>query len=153
MEGSDLALRNALFKWRPVKNSKSFWIFWETVWSCSVGKASEQAWTSKVWVHWNSGREANTFLLAGTTGKYGLYTRWNNAEIMYHVSTMLPYNPNDKQQVGTAWYFRLFSPFCSQQLERKRHIGNDIVVVVWQDGETVYRPTTISSRQVRILFS
>lgn len=72
---------------------------------------------------------------SGTTGKYGLYIVWNNNEIMYHVSTLLPFNPKDKQQ-----------------LERKRHIGNDIVVVVWQDGDTVYRPTTISSRQVHVAF-
>ncbi|KAL6078755.1 putative Rap/Ran GTPase-activating protein [Balamuthia mandrillaris] len=71
----------------------------------------------------------------GTTGTHGLYIKWNNNEIMYHVSTMLPYNPLDKQQ-----------------LERKRHIGNDIVVIVWQDGDTVYRPTTISSRQVHVAF-
>jgi hypothetical protein len=38
------------------------------------------------------------------------------------------------------------------QLERKRHIGNDIVIIVWQDGDTVYRPTTISSRQVHVAF-
>ncbi len=35
----------------------------------------------------------------GTTGEEGLYIKWNNNEIMYHVSTMLPYNPKDKQQV------------------------------------------------------
>lgn len=38
----------------------------------------------------------------GTTGEEGLYIKWNNNEIMYHVSTMLPYNPKDKQQVRPA---------------------------------------------------
>lgn len=94
----------------------------------------------------------------GTTGEEGLYIRWNNNEIMYHVSTMLPFNPKDKQQVLCR---RLPGRLCTvahrvgcwrPQLERKRHIGNDIVILVWQDGETVYRPTTISSRQVHVAF-
>ena len=42
--------------------------------------------------------------------------------------------------------------FHFSQLERKRHIGNDIVVIVFQDGDTIYRPTTISSRQVHVVF-
>lgn len=54
--------------------------------------------------------------------------------IAVHVSTMLPFNPKDKQQ-----------------LERKRHIGNDIVVVVFQEGDSIYKPTTISSRQVHVV--
>jgi len=82
------------------------------------------------WEHFRGGLDVRT----GTTGELGLYTRYNNNEIMYHVSTMLPFNPLDKQQ-----------------LERKRHIGNDIVVIVWQDGDTVYRPSTISSRQVHVV--
>merc|ERR1711916_2300 len=72
---------------------------------------------------------------SGTTGEHGLYLKWRNNEIMYHVSTLLPFNKLDKQQ-----------------LERKRHIGNDIVVIIFQDGDTVYRPTTISSRQVHVVF-
>ncbi|GAM26221.1 hypothetical protein SAMD00019534_093960, partial [Acytostelium subglobosum LB1] len=71
---------------------------------------------------------------SGTTGTHSIYQRWNNNEIMFHVSTLLPFNVKDKQQ-----------------LERKRHIGNDIVVIVFQDGDTVYRPTTISSRQVLVV--
>jgi Rap/ran-GAP len=38
-------------------------------------------------------------------------------EIMFHVSTMLPYQENDLQRV-----------------ERKRHLGNDIVVVVFREN-------------------
>jgi len=82
------------------------------------------------WPNFRAGLDVKT----GTTGLYSIYHRWNNNEIMYHVSCMLPFNDKDKQQ-----------------LERKRHIGNDIVVVVFQDGDTVYRPTTISSRQVHVV--
>ena len=38
-------------------------------------------------------------------------------EIMFHVSTMLPYRENDPQQ-----------------LDRKRHIGNDVVVVIFKES-------------------
>jgi RAP1 GTPase activating protein 1 len=72
---------------------------------------------------------------SGTTGTHTIYKRFNNNDIIFHVSTMLPFNPKDKQQ-----------------LERKRHIGNDIVVIIFQDGETIYKPTTISSRQVHVVF-
>lgn len=82
------------------------------------------------WPHFRAGLDVKT----GTTGSHSIYQRWNNNEIMYHVSCMLPFNDKDKQQ-----------------LERKRHIGNDIVVVVFQDGDTIYRPTTISSRQVHVV--
>jgi len=72
---------------------------------------------------------------SGTTGSHTIYRQFNNNEIVFHVSTMLPFNPKDKQQ-----------------LERKRHIGNDIVVILFQEGDTVYKPTTISSRQVHVVF-
>jgi len=70
----------------------------------------------------------------GSTGTHSVFTVWNNNEIMFHVSTLLPFNPLDKQQ-----------------LERKRHIGNDIVVIIYQDGDTIYRPTTVSSRQIHVV--
>ena len=54
---------------------------------------------------------------------------------MFHVSTLLPHNVLDKQQ-----------------LEKKRHIGNDLVVIIFQDGDQVYRPTTLSSRQIQVVF-
>ncbi|KAL3170449.1 hypothetical protein MRX96_014680 [Rhipicephalus microplus] len=47
-----------------------------------------------------------------TTGLYSVYSTYEDCEIMFHVSTMLPYTPSNKQQ-----------------LLRKRHIGNDIVTL------------------------
>ncbi|GAM23464.1 hypothetical protein SAMD00019534_066390, partial [Acytostelium subglobosum LB1] len=82
------------------------------------------------WTNFRAGLDVRS----GTTGTHSIYQRVNNNEVMYHVSVMLPFNVKDKQQ-----------------LERKRHIGNDIVVIVFQDGDTVYRPTTISSRQVHVV--
>ena len=53
----------------------------------------------------------------GTTGEESVYTVFEGHEIMFHVSTLLPYTPEQRQQV-----------------ERKRHVGNDIVNIVFVDG-------------------
>ena len=57
----------------------------------------------------------------GETGRESLYTRYGAAdpqlEIMFHVATMLPYRADDPQQI-----------------ERKRHIGNDVCVLVYKDA-------------------
>lgn len=70
-----------------------------------------------------------------STGTHSLYTNWEGFEIMYHVSTMLPHMEGDVQQ-----------------LEKKRHIGNDIVVLVFQDGtDEKYIPDTITTHFQHIL--
>uniref|UniRef100_A0A8C5Q4C6 Signal-induced proliferation-associated 1 n=1 Tax=Leptobrachium leishanense TaxID=445787 RepID=A0A8C5Q4C6_9ANUR len=64
-----------------------------------------------------------------STGTHSLYTRYQDYEIMFHVSTMLPYTASN-----------------SQQLLRKRHIGNDIVTIVFQEpGAHPFTPRTIRS--------
>ncbi|XP_037931627.1 GTPase-activating Rap/Ran-GAP domain-like protein 3 [Teleopsis dalmanni] len=86
------------------------------------------------------------------TGKYSVYTMYEGHEIMFHVSTLLPFSRDNRQQV-----------------ERKRHIGNDIVNIVFIDQNTVntntlgatppdkvlptmFDPTWIKSQFTRILF-
>ncbi|KAK3092263.1 hypothetical protein FSP39_000466 [Pinctada imbricata] len=65
-----------------------------------------------------------------STGTFSVYTTYNNSEIMFHVSTMLPYTPNNPQQ-----------------LLRKRHIGNDIVTIVFQEpGALPFTPRTVRSQ-------
>ncbi|XP_022067975.1 signal-induced proliferation-associated 1-like protein 2 isoform X1 [Acanthochromis polyacanthus] len=64
-----------------------------------------------------------------STGTHSLYTRYQDYEIMFHVSTMLPYTANN-----------------TQQLLRKRHIGNDIVTIVFQEpGALPFTPKSIRS--------
>jgi hypothetical protein len=43
----------------------------------------------------------------GLTGEFSVSTEWRIYEIMYHVSTLLPYSKEDPQQI-----------------QKKRHIGN-----------------------------
>jgi len=65
-----------------------------------------------------------------STGLYSIYTTYNDCEVMFHVSTMLPYSANNRQQ-----------------LSRKRHIGNDIVTIVFQEeGALPFTPKTIRSQ-------
>ncbi|XP_060056861.1 rap1 GTPase-activating protein 1 isoform X7 [Erinaceus europaeus] len=64
----------------------------------------------------------------GQTGTESVYCNFRNKEVMFHVSTKLPYTEGD-----------------AQQLQRKRHIGNDIVAVVFQDENTPFVPDMIAS--------
>jgi len=69
----------------------------------------------KDWKHFRGGLDVVT----NTTGTETIYTKWlNDFEIIFHVSTLLPYDPDDPQQ-----------------LQRKRHIGNDVVVIIFQDED------------------
>jgi len=78
----------------------------------------------KGWSQYNAGLD----IKGDTTGKESLYTNWKGNEIMFHVSTMLPFHPDDPQK-----------------LERKRHVGNDICVIIFQEGSTPYLASTITS--------
>lgn len=41
----------------------------------------------------------NLYFSADSTGLYSFYSQFQNCEIMFHVSTMLPFTPNNRQQV------------------------------------------------------
>ncbi|KAI6233275.1 Signal-induced proliferation-associated 1-like protein 2 [Aphelenchoides fujianensis] len=64
-----------------------------------------------------------------TTGEYSIYCEHVSHELMFHVSTMLPFTPNNRQQ-----------------LSRKRHIGNDMVTLIFQEpGALPFSPITVRS--------
>ncbi|NXR86533.1 RPGP2 protein, partial [Hypocryptadius cinnamomeus] len=64
----------------------------------------------------------------GQTGVESVYTVFRDREIMFHVSTKLPFTEGD-----------------TQQLQRKRHIGNDIVAIIFQEENTPFVPDMIAS--------
>ena len=64
----------------------------------------------------------------GQTGSHALYEKFQGNEIMFHVSTLLPFVESDEQQ-----------------LQRKCHIGNDIVSIVFQEVNTPFSPDMIAS--------
>ncbi|XP_019396622.1 PREDICTED: GTPase-activating Rap/Ran-GAP domain-like protein 3 isoform X5 [Crocodylus porosus] len=88
--------------------------------------------TLKGWTGYRGGLDTKN----DTTGICSVYTVYQGHEIMFHVSTMLPYSKENKQQV-----------------ERKRHIGNDIVTIVFQEGDessSAFKPSMIRSHFTHI---
>jgi len=64
-----------------------------------------------------------------STGTHSIYTTFKSFELMFHVATLLPYNPSDPQQV------------C-----KKRHIGNDVVVIIFKENNIPFDPLAIRSQ-------
>lgn len=63
------------------------------------------------------------------TGTHSVYTKFHDKEVMFHVSTLLP-----------------FEEFDVQKLQRKRHIGNDIACIVFMEAtNTKFVPDCIKS--------
>lgn len=62
-------------------------------------------------------------------GERSLYTKYDSREIMFHVSTMLPTDAEDKQQVA-----------------KKRHLGNDVVAIIFQDTNTPFCPSLMQTK-------
>ncbi|XP_036390065.1 rap1 GTPase-activating protein 1 isoform X4 [Megalops cyprinoides] len=82
----------------------------------------------KIELHDFKGFRGGLDVTHGQTGTESVYHNFRNKEIMFHVSTKLPYTEGD-----------------TQQLQRKRHIGNDIVAIVFQEENTPFVPDMIAS--------
>lgn len=67
------------------------------------------------------------------TGKESVYEKYDDSEIMFHVSTLLPFSTKDQQHI-----------------ERKRHIGNDRVTIIFQDENTPFSPRMIKSKLLHV---
>jgi len=64
-----------------------------------------------------------------STGTHAVFTSFTGMDIMFHVSTLIPFTPNDEQQI-----------------ERKRHLGNDVGMIVFKDSDSVpFYPNCIKS--------
>ncbi|VDD92868.1 unnamed protein product [Enterobius vermicularis] len=75
--------------------------------------------TLRNWGNYRGGLDTTT----NSTGTESVFTCFAGHEIMFHVSTMLPYTKDNLQQV-----------------ERKRHVGNDIVNIVFVSGGDAEHP-------------
>uniref|UniRef100_A0AAQ6A1S9 Rap-GAP domain-containing protein n=1 Tax=Amphiprion ocellaris TaxID=80972 RepID=A0AAQ6A1S9_AMPOC len=82
----------------------------------------------KIELHNFKGFRGGLDVTHGQTGTESVYCNHRNKEVMFHVSTKLPYTEGD-----------------TQQLQRKRHIGNDIVAIVFQEENTPFVPDMIAS--------
>ncbi|KAJ6236296.1 gtpase-activating rap/ran-gap domain-like protein [Anaeramoeba flamelloides] len=72
----------------------------------------------------------------GTCGEKSYFTEWNSFEIMFHVSTCFPYEENDDQQVN-----------------RKRHIGNDVTIIVYLEPGAIFNPEGFASMQSHVIIA
>jgi len=79
----------------------------------------------KGWTGYRGGLDVKT----DTTGTHSVFTSFTGLDVMFHVSTLIPFTPNDEQQI-----------------ERKRHLGNDIVMVVFKDTDNEpFSPNCVKS--------
>jgi len=77
------------------------------------------------WPHFSGGLDVQN----NRTGRLSVYKRWASLEIMFHVSTLLPFAADDPQQI-----------------ERKKHLGNDVVIIVFQDEDAPpFQPSVMKS--------
>jgi len=82
------------------------------------------------WTGFRGGLDVKT----NTTGTHSIYTKLHSYEIMFHVATLLPSQEADLQRV-----------------ERKRHIGNDVVAIIFHEGKKPFNVTLITSQFIRVL--
>ncbi|CAG8432730.1 7057_t:CDS:2 [Diversispora eburnea] len=69
------------------------------------------------------------------TGEYSIYDdeTLKDFQIMYHVCTLIPYEKSDRHQIT-----------------RKRHIGNDVICIVFQDVYKPFDPYSIRSQLLHV---
>lgn len=65
----------------------------------------------------------------GAFGKTSRYFADFETEVMFHVITLMPTDPEDPQQV-----------------QKKKHVGNNLVNIIWSEHNREYQPNTISSQ-------
>lgn len=65
--------------------------------------------------------DTSPFPSENSRGTHSVYTHWRDWDIMFHVSTMLPYDEWDPAKV-----------------QRSRVIGNDVVNIIFQEGDTSF---------------
>jgi len=74
-----------------------------------------------------SGYTGGLDVKANSRGEYSYYTQWEGFQIMYHVSTLLPFDPQDKEK-----------------LQRSRMINNDICMIIYSEGPPAYQADTMT---------
>jgi len=90
--------------------------------------------TLKGWDKYRAGLD----VVSNNTGVHSVFYQYHEYQIMYHVATLLPNQPADEQKV-----------------ERKRHIGNDVVTIVFKEQATCedrFDPSILTSHFIHCVF-
>lgn len=84
-----------------------------------------------------------------TTGEYSIYRNFRGIEIMYHVSTLLPYE-STKSTSEEIHASSNSSKTSKTQHIRKKFIGNNICAIVFYDGDTSFAVDTIATNTCQV---
>lgn len=68
------------------------------------------------------------------TGQKAIHRKENDAEIIYHIAPWLPQSANN-----------------NMNLERKRHLGNDTIVIIFSESLYAFELQTLLSRQIQVV--
>jgi hypothetical protein len=85
--------------------------------------ASSRSWPSASSSRAGSGYRGDLDVKTNSTGTHSWFSSVDGVDIMFHVSTELPSGEDEQQQLG-----------------KKRRIGNDLGVIIFQDGGTFVPP-------------
>ncbi|KAI8356611.1 hypothetical protein EDC96DRAFT_446394 [Choanephora cucurbitarum] len=110
----------------------------EEAWFSNTGLSSEfkdfmNILGTKIELRGYTGYAAGLDIKTGETGKYSYVSKWNDVDIMFHVAPLMPFSKNDEQQIM-----------------RKRFIGNDVVCVVFIEGDQAFNPNAIRSQFIHV---
>ncbi|KAG1144550.1 hypothetical protein G6F37_001300 [Rhizopus arrhizus] len=118
--------------------------------SIKSGQTTEESWFSntglskdleeflniignKVELKGYKGYAAGLDTKTGESGEHTYISKWKGYDITFHVSALMPLKVNDKQQVL-----------------RKSHIGNDIVCIIFVEGNQQFNPNAIQSQLLHV---
>eukprot|EP01121_Diplochlamys_sp_Union-15-3_P012806 TRINITY_DN3889_c0_g1_i1.p1 TRINITY_DN3889_c0_g1~~TRINITY_DN3889_c0_g1_i1.p1 ORF type:complete len:124 (-),score=11.46 TRINITY_DN3889_c0_g1_i1:40-411(-) len=90
------------------------------------------------WNRYNGGLDIKN----NRTGTHSYFTTLDNNQIMFHVSTLLPLSEPDEDDSNDK---------ASTVITKKVHIGNDIVCIIFNDGDSPFVPDCITSQFNRML--
>lgn len=82
----------------------------------------------RIHLHGWNGYDGGLDTKKNRSGKYSIFTKWLDFEIMFHVSTYIPLLAGEEKYV-----------------ERKKHIGNDMTCIVFLEGDQKFNPLSIAS--------
>ncbi|KAI9286206.1 hypothetical protein BC943DRAFT_276520 [Umbelopsis sp. AD052] len=78
---------------------------------------------------WAGGLDTKT----GESGTHVYTSKWKDFDIVYHVAPLIPARNSDRQQI-----------------HRKRHVGNDIVSIIFLEGDAKFCPSVIKSQFLHV---
>ncbi|KAG2179972.1 hypothetical protein INT43_003759 [Umbelopsis isabellina] len=83
----------------------------------------------KGYLGWAGGLDTKT----GESGANVYVSKWKEFDIVYHAAPLIPARESDRQQI-----------------HRKRHVGNDIVTLIFLEGDAKFDPTVIKSQFLHV---